>query len=234
MNHKIISIITVTYNCVNTLEQTILSIIDQNFNNFEYIIIDGGSTDGTIEIIKKYKKNITFWISEPDNGIYDAMNKGIKLSTGQFVQFLNAGDIYFNSNSLYDIYEHLEIKTAISLFGYLIENKKHKPDLNFWFLLKSMPCHQAMFYNRKYLAEHPFNVKLKYCADYHNLLNGIFTHSFLVFDKTVVVYDTNGISSNPLVKKNIRIERLYAVYISNLPFFWKMPMLLYNVLRLIK
>jgi hypothetical protein len=97
-----------------------------------------------------------------------------------------------------------------------------------------MPCHQAIFYKRQYLREFPFNVRFKYSADYHNLLNGIFSNTFLVFDETVVVYDTNGISSNPLVKNIIRMERLNAVFISNLPFFWKIPMLVYNVLRLIK
>jgi glycosyltransferase involved in cell wall biosynthesis len=234
MNQPLISIITVVYNCVNTLEETIISVINQDFDNIEYVIIDGGSTDGTIEIIKKYQDKITLWVSEPDNGIYDAMNKGVKLATGQFVQFLNAGDIFVNSNTLYNVSEHLKMKATISLFGYLIDNKKYQSNLTFWGLLRGMPCHQAMFYKWEYLSEFPFNIKFKYSADYHNLLNGIFYNTFLVFDETVVVYDTNGISSNPLVKNDIRMERLKAVFASNLPIFWKTPMLIYNVLRLIK
>jgi hypothetical protein len=126
------------------------------------------------------------------------------------------------------------MKATISLFGYLMDNKKYQSNLSFWSLLRGMPCHQAIFYKRQYLREFPFNVRFKYSADYHNLLNGIFSNTFLVFDETVVVYDTNGISSNPLVKNIIRMERLNAVFISNLPFFWKIPMLVYNVLRLIK
>ena len=234
MVHPLISIITVVYNCVNTLEETIISVINQDFDNFEYIIIDGGSTDGTIEVIKKYEERITLWVSEPDKGIYDAMNKGFKLATGEFIQFLNASDVFVNSNTLYNVSKHLKMKATISLFGYLMDNKKYQSNLSFWSLLRGMPCHQAIFYKRQYLREFPFNVRFKYSADYHNLLNGIFSNTFLVFDETVVVYDTNGISSNPLVKNIIRMERLNAVFISNLPFFWKIPMLVYNVLRLIK
>jgi glycosyltransferase involved in cell wall biosynthesis len=88
-----ISVIPVVYNAVATLEETILSVINQDFDNFEFIIIDGRSTDGTIEIIKKYQDKITLWISEPDKGIYDAMNKGIQNAKGEYVYFLGAEDV---------------------------------------------------------------------------------------------------------------------------------------------
>lgn len=90
----IISIITVSYNAVSTIEQTISSVINQGFEDYEYIIIDGASTDGTIEIIKKYQDKITYWVSEPDKGIYDAMNKGIKVANGQLISLLNSDDWY--------------------------------------------------------------------------------------------------------------------------------------------
>ena len=97
MKNKIkpkISIITVVFNGVKTIEQTILSVISQKYENMEYIIIDGGSTDGTIDIIKKYEDKIAYWISEADQVIYDAMNKGIDKSTGDIIGILNSDDFY--------------------------------------------------------------------------------------------------------------------------------------------
>lgn len=88
------SIITVSYNSVDTIEQTILSVLNQTYSNIEYIIIDGGSTDGTVDIIKKHEDKISHWVSEADNGIYDAMNKGIQLATGGWVGILNSDDYY--------------------------------------------------------------------------------------------------------------------------------------------
>ena len=82
-NNILISVVTVSYNAVATIEQTLLSVINQTYPNIEYIIIDGGSTDGTVDIIKKYADEIVYWISEPDKGIYDAMNKGIKKANGE-------------------------------------------------------------------------------------------------------------------------------------------------------
>jgi glycosyltransferase involved in cell wall biosynthesis len=92
MNNPLISIITIVYNGITTLEQTILSVINQTYKNSEYIIIDGGSTDSTVDIIKKYEKHFAYWLSEPDKGIYNAMNKGIKLSSGKYIALLNSDD----------------------------------------------------------------------------------------------------------------------------------------------
>ena len=93
-NTPSISIVTPVLNDVRNLEQTIQSVIDQEYNNIEYIIIDGGSTDGTIDIIKKYEDQITFWVSEPDKGIYDAQNKGVFKAKGKYFAVLNSGDYY--------------------------------------------------------------------------------------------------------------------------------------------
>lgn len=93
-NDPKISIITVSYNAVKTIEQTILSVINQSYSNTEYIIIDGGSTDGTVDIIKKYEDRLAYWVSEPDNGMYDALVKGMKHVTGDICAYINADDFY--------------------------------------------------------------------------------------------------------------------------------------------
>jgi glycosyltransferase involved in cell wall biosynthesis len=87
-----ISVITICYNAVDLIEKTILSVLHQSYDNIEYIIIDGNSTDGTVDIIQKYANQLAYWISEPDGGIFDAMNKGLDHATGEWVNFMNAGD----------------------------------------------------------------------------------------------------------------------------------------------
>lgn len=101
----LISVITVVFNGAEHLEQTINSVIGQTYDNVEYIIIDGGSTDGTLDIIRKFEGQIDYWISEPDGGIYHAMNKGTSLSTGNYVNFMNAGDWFF-SNEIIRLITH--------------------------------------------------------------------------------------------------------------------------------
>ena len=98
-----ITIITVVRNDVGHLESTMQSVLQQTLSEIEYLVIDGDSSDGTVELIKKYSDKLTRWISEPDKGVYDAMNKGIALSTGDFVYFLNSGDTLLSSTTLADM-----------------------------------------------------------------------------------------------------------------------------------
>ena len=112
----LISIITITYNAEQYLERTIQSIINQSDHNFEYIIIDGKSKDGTLKIAEKYKSRVNILISEPDKGLYDAMNKGLKTATGEFVWFMNAGDEINDSQAVEKIYKVISDKTDV-LYG---------------------------------------------------------------------------------------------------------------------
>ena len=104
-NKPMISIITVVFNGEKYLEQTIKSIINQTYKNFEYIIIDGGSTDGTLEIIKKYEDKISYWISEKDKGISDAFNKGVMAAKGDYINFQGDGDGFLSSETLEEIFK---------------------------------------------------------------------------------------------------------------------------------
>ncbi len=162
MNSHKVSIITIVYNDAKGLERTIKSVINQTFTDYEYIIIDGGSTDGTIEIIKKYSAQITKWISEPDKGIYDAMNKGIKMADGEWISMMNAGDIFADSHVLRQVFS-LNIpsnKTFIYSDIYTLRKngqRIYRP-LSYD---KGNLIHQAIIYRRKLHEEHGYYIVTK-------------------------------------------------------------------------
>ena len=106
-NNAKISIVTINYNNPSGLKKTIESVVNQTWKNFEYIIIDGGSTNGDVDIIKSFDNQIDYWVSEPDKGIYNAMNKGIKKATGDFIIFINSGDNFTNSSVLEEVQSKL-------------------------------------------------------------------------------------------------------------------------------
>jgi glycosyltransferase involved in cell wall biosynthesis len=120
-----VSIITTTYNSALTIEDTIKSVLDQDYPDIEYIIIDGGSTDGTMDIVNKYKDRIANIVSEKDEGMYDAMNKGIKLATGDVVGILNSDDIYTSNDVIRTVVEKLEADGTDSVWGDLVYVDRH-------------------------------------------------------------------------------------------------------------
>ena len=127
MSDKFFSIITPVFNGANFIEETIQSIINQSFKNFEYIIIDGGSNDGTKEIITQYEPKINKFISEKDKGMYDAIDKGIKISTGKYILWVNSDDILADNNCLKNIYLYLQKKNYKWVTGrasFIFKNKK--------------------------------------------------------------------------------------------------------------
>ena len=115
----LISIITVVKNDVANIEETILSVLNQTYNNVEYIIVDGASTDGTLDIIKKYEKHVDLWVSEPDDGLFYAFNKGVDLVTGKWVEFLNCGDFFYNNTVLAEIFAGQKID-ANAVYGSVV------------------------------------------------------------------------------------------------------------------
>lgn len=131
MNKLKISVVTVCYNAVETLEETMLSVLHQTYPDIEYIIIDGGSTDGTVDIIKKYADRLAYWVSEPDKGIYDAMNKGIDIATGDYINFMNAGDKFYQHNTVASLLESFTIMEPTTIiYGDTLVKHKNRISLN--------------------------------------------------------------------------------------------------------
>lgn len=175
--HPKFSIITVTYNAAKVLEDTIQSVVTQTYKNVEYIIVDGGSTDGTITIINKYKEHISQIVSEPDKGLYDAMNKGIKLATGDYLCFLNAGDEFHEDDTL-QLMVHSITETLLPdvLYGetdivdseghFLHKRRLSAPQTLTWKSFKKgmLVCHQA-FFARRDLVE-PYDLQYRFSADF--------------------------------------------------------------------
>ena len=171
------SIITVTFNASMFLEKTLQSVINQTYNNVEYIVIDGGSKDGTIDIIKNNTSNINYWISEPDNGIYDAMNKGLSIAKGDYVCFLNAGDSFQSSSTLTNLAEELKSRglpdiiygetDLVNSNGEVISKRRLKaPQILTWksFRMGMLVCHQAFFVKRDIAPE--YDLQYRFSSDF--------------------------------------------------------------------
>ena len=176
MSSKKISIITITLNAKRCLEQTIASVVNQTYSNREYIIVDGGSTDGTLDIIKKYESEIDNWISEPDNGIADAMNKGIDLATGDYILFLHSDDYLVNSSVLERASEYLGDRFDIFFFQVLHDiNGQNQVSSNRslgWLTnFKMGSCHQGQLCSRKLFQRiGKFDTSFKIDMDYDLIL----------------------------------------------------------------
>jgi len=177
-----VSIITVCYNAENTIENTIKSVIAQTYENIEYIVIDGASTDNTLKIIDFYKENIRYFISEHDTGIYNAMNKAIKASTGNVLYFLNANDYLFDENVIKEVVKHFEKTGAKIIFGdmsFIKETGEEKERRSFeladkLFLTSENLCHQGIFYKKDVFEICGlYNEKYKLLADYDLNLKAI-------------------------------------------------------------
>lgn len=216
-----ISIITVCYNSVKTIERTIQSVLMQQYENLEYIIIDGGSTDGTVDIIKKYESKISKWISEPDKGISDAFNKGITLATGELIGIINSDDGYLENAFNYVIasYEKgTDIYRGNIIFWNTDTDSKiiEKPTLNMpysgW---KINVCHQAVFISRKAYEKYGyFNENYKYNMDFDLILrfekNGANSKHI---DHELAYFTMEGVTFSKF-KKDMRLE-METIIISN-------------------
>ncbi len=212
-NKPLISIVTVVYNGEKHLEQTINSILEQTYDNVEYIIIDGGSTDGTVDIIKKYEDQIDYWVSEPDTGIYNAMNKGASLCSGDYVAFLNADD-WYNGDTILSvinvILKHFSdfIFANVDLFN---EEDEYTYTYNSHFnqYYRHMPFgHPTLFVKRVLLFLDPFELKYPTASDYDFICKIIkYKLPFTYLKKSIVNFRLGGISTMMNTDKELFLIR---------------------------
>lgn len=217
-----ITIITINRNNSKGLDKTIRSVIEQSYTNYEYIIIDGASTDESIEVIKKYAENINYWVSEPDKGIYDAMNKAIDRASGEWICFMNSGDSFYNQNALNDIFEKESdnISGFDVIYGNTVMITRPVIFLSIPVQLDLMPidkpfCHQSVFVRLNVQKAYKFNLDYKICADYDFFLslykNGF---KFKYIDCIVACFDTiDSFSANDswlVVEEHCRIKGIHS------------------------
>lgn len=209
-----LSIITINLNNKAGLQKTIDSVITQTCKDFEWIIIDGGSTDGSVELIKETSQNLNYWVSEPDNGIYNAMNKGIRVAHGEYFLFLNSGDYLYDNDVLMRAIPLL-LETDFYIGYELIGNTVVKNDIStlaktFYIITTSSLRHQSTFINRRVFLKYGlYREDLKTCSDWYMFYKAIIMGNATVekLNFTISVFDTNGISQSELAMSER--ERLF-------------------------
>lgn len=199
MNHPKITVVTVCYNAVDVIEKTILSVINQTYSNIEYIVIDGNSNDGTVDVIRKYADKISKWVSEPDKGIYDAMNKGTDLATGEWINFMNAGDLFVNNHVIADLLPVFSEKHDV-IYGNTIltdgyREKIYKPSL----CEDGRPrlCHQSSFISTQLMKHYHYDDSFVIAGD-TDLFDKIYKCGGIFFyvEMNISLNNLDGISSH--------------------------------------
>ncbi|MDQ6723052.1 MAG: glycosyltransferase [Thermoproteota archaeon] len=228
-----VTIITVTYNSAKYLEECIRSIVDQSHRNIEHIIVDGGSTDETLSIIKKYEQHISKWVSEKDNGMYDAINKGMKMATGDVIGLLNSDDILASKDVISSIVQAFKAHKVNCVYGDLtyVDQKDTEKVLRFWkggnynrqrFLYGWMPAHPTFYIRREIVNElggyesHYFTA-----ADYEFMTRYLYRHRVSAFylPKLIVKMRIGGASNSSLARRLKANRRDYLAMRKNqIPF----------------
>ncbi|NIK92521.1 glycosyltransferase [Mangrovimonas sp. CR14] len=200
----LLSIITINYNNKTGLEKTMASVLHQTYNPIEYIIIDGGSTDGSVEVIKQHKDHLAYWVSEPDKGVYHAMNKGIKQAKGDYLLFLNSGDHFYSKTSL-ELFKPflLQDENIDILYGHIevIASKKfiktYPNKLNFSYFYEDTLPHPASLIKKSCFNKMVYDETLKIVSDWKFFMLGICKYKFTYkpLNKVIATFYHNGVSS---------------------------------------
>lgn len=224
-----LSIITVNLNDSAGLRKTMESVTSQSYTDYEYIVIDGGSTDGSVDVIRDYEHKVGHWRSEKDKGIYDAMNKGIKMANGDYLLMLNSGDCLADAAVLETAFQKVGNEDVGVFYGDIIMDDKGKltprsfPDeLTFGFFLRGSLSHQATFIQRKlHDTIGLYSDHLKIAADWKFFVLAIckFNVSYQHIPVTITIYKMNGISSDPVNLAHLEDEQAVVKY-EHFPAFW--------------
>lgn len=218
--HKI-SVVTINFNDKEGLCRTFQSVFSQTNKNFEYIVVDGGSTDGRRQVIQENSSRINRWVSEPDKGVYHAMNKGVRMATGEYVLFMNSGDVFYSETVVEHALLLLKDKSVYAGDIYRVDSKDFviSPRHMFFHYIISNPlCHQAVFTRRDLLIERPYNEDNKIVSDWEWFFRELvfFDASYEKIDLCVAKYDEGGISSRPEMQA-LRLEEIKAAQTRYLP-----------------
>ena len=215
------SIVTINYNDVDGLNHTIESVIAQSYNDYEYIVIDGGSTDGSLDIIKNYSESIAFWISEKDRGIYHAMNKGVEHAHGDYCIFMNSGDRFFANSVLEQVAinttnEDIIVgKVTIDDKNTIISPPPISGELTLYHLYSGAIPHQGTFIRTELLRKYPYDENLKISSDWKFFVQTLIldNSSIRYLDIYVAKYNIDGVSSsNPELMRKEKDEVLASFF----------------------
>lgn len=243
-----VSIITVSFNGAKTIADTIESVLSQDFPQIEYIIVDGGSKDGTVEIIKQYQDRISHWVSEKDQGMYDAMNKGIAMATGDVIGILNSDDVYMNTHIVSELMELMQSQQAEVVFAdlILVDQDNSQKVLRYYdsghfhpnkFKYGWMPAHPTVFVKRElYGAVGNFSTSYQIAADYEMLIRilAIQRARYAYLPKPVVRMrsggaSTAGLSRNWILNQEIvRACKENGIYSNMAMLLLKLPFKLWG------
>ncbi len=225
-----VSIITVVYNGAENIEDSVRSVIGQTHKDIEYLVIDGGSTDGTLDILRRYEDGITKIVSEPDNGIYDAMNKGLGMASGDIVGILNSDDLYADNRVIENVVEHFSEKRVDSCYGDLVyvDRRNTNIPVRHWksgefvrnrFRSGWMPPHPTFFVKRDVYDKYGFlNIDFPLAADYELMLRLLYRYevSTTYIPRVLVKMRTGGTSTPGLYTVRAVAENYKAWKVNNL------------------
>jgi glycosyltransferase involved in cell wall biosynthesis len=227
LDSPLFAVVTVVFNGAEALEATIHSVLSQSYKNFEYIVIDGGSTDGTLDLLRKYEHSIDYWVSEPDKGVYDAFNKACRLITGEWTIFLGAGDVLHDESVLESMSETVSRVSAEIEIVYgkvCLTDSRNRPfeTLNRpWEQMRDrwqggrpvFPHHQGIFHRRPILAgKNPFDTTYRIAADSKVFYDSMKRATPVFADLTIATSTLGGLSTDPKyyvanIEEIVRINR---------------------------